>query len=158
MATLCMAAILAFAPVAAAQSASASASATTDDLNCGDLSEAEEQAVFEADLSDPNNLDDDDDGLPCEDDTTDNGSYPAATGGGEETTMMEEPPVAPTSGQYDENEGQYDDGDATPNTVSPETETVVLPETGGPSPAAFALPSLALLVAGGIFAARLVRK
>ena len=33
-----------------------------------------------------------------------------------------------------------------------------LPETGGPSGAAFALPSLALLVVGGIFAARLVKK
>lgn len=42
--------------------------------------------------------------------------------------------------------------------MSPEADdTVILPDTGGPSPAAFALPSLALLVAGGIFAARLVR-
>jgi hypothetical protein len=34
---------------------------------------------------------------------------------------------------------------------------VVLPETGGPTPAALALPSFALLIVSGIFAARLVR-
>ena len=33
-----------------------------------------------------------------------------------------------------------------------------LPETGGPSASAFALPSLALIVVGTIFATRLVRK
>ena len=32
-----------------------------------------------------------------------------------------------------------------------------LPETGGPKSSAFALASLTLLVAGGLFAARLVR-
>ncbi len=42
-----MAASLVFAPMAVAQ----------DVLNCDDLSEAEEQAVFAADPSDPNNLD-----------------------------------------------------------------------------------------------------
>jgi hypothetical protein len=39
-----------------------------------------------------------------------------------------------------------------------ESSVSALPETGGPSPTAFALPSLVLLVAGGIFAARLVRR
>ncbi len=57
-----------------------------------------------------------------------------------------------------------DDSSASASASSPtadqydEEDAVVLPETGGPNPAAFALPSLVLLVAGGIFVARLVRK
>lgn len=44
-------------------------------------------------------------------------------------------------------------------TASASAGTVeALPETGGPNPAAFALSSLALLVAGGIFAARIMRR
>ena len=50
-------------------------------------------------------------------------------------------------------------GDDSSVTASASAASVeALPETGGPSPAAFALSSLALLVAGGIFAARLVRR
>ena len=143
MAALCMAATLAFAPMAMAQ----------DDLNCDDLSEAEEQAVFASDPSDPNNLDDDDDSLPCEDDTTDNGSFELPTGGNttmmmEETTMMAEPTMMEETTMVTSSAGQYG------ATATPEP----LPETGGPSGAAFALPSLVLLVASGIFAARMVRR
>lgn len=144
---LCMAMALVFAPAALAQ-----------DVDCPQLSEAEEQAVFAADPSDSNRLDENDNGVPCEDDMTDDGSFTLPA---EETTMMEEATMMePTSVEPTMMEetammepttvtaGQYD----TTATPSP------LPDTGGPSAAAFALPSLVLLVAGGIFAARLVRK
>ena len=116
---LCMALTLAFAPMALAQ----------DDLNCGDLSEAEEQAVFDADPSDPNNLDDDDDDRPCEDDTSDNGSFDVG------------------GSQYETETG--------PTTASPSDE---LPDTGGSSFVALGLPTLTLLVASGILALRIVRR
>ena len=98
-----------------------------------------------ADPSDPNGLDADGDGFACEDSGLPSG------GGGDTNRDLDED-------QYDPSVGQYETED--PNTVSPEADddTVVLPDTGGPNVAAFALPSLALLVAGGIFAARLVRK
>lgn len=57
-----------------------------DDLNCADFATQEEaQAVFDADPSDPNQLDDDDDGIACEvlDSGVDNLNAPeddAATG------------------------------------------------------------------------------
>lgn len=143
IAALCMAATLAFAPMAIAQ----------DDLNCADLSEAEEQAVFASDPSDPNNLDENDNGVPCEDDDTDNGSFELPTGGEttmmmEETTMMAEPTMIEEPTMVTSAASQYG------ATATPEP----LPETGGPSGVAFALPSLVLLVAGGIFAARMVRR
>ena len=47
LASLCMALALVLSAPAMAQ----------DDLNCDDLSEAEEQAVFAANPTDPNNLD-----------------------------------------------------------------------------------------------------
>jgi Excalibur calcium-binding domain len=43
-------------------------SASAFDLNCADFpSQAEAQAVYDANPSDPNNLDEDDDGQACED-------------------------------------------------------------------------------------------
>ncbi len=53
---------------------------------------------------------------------------------------------------------EAEDDSSTTATATAKSSTSALPETGGPNPAAFALPSLVLLVAGGIFAARLVRK
>lgn len=45
----------------------AGAALAQDDLNCADFSTQEEaQDVFDADPSDPNQLDDDDDGIACE--------------------------------------------------------------------------------------------
>lgn len=97
---LCMAAALAFAPAALAQ----------DDLNCADLSEAEEQAVFDADPSDPNNLDDDDDGLPCEDDTSDNGSFALPTGNGDDDDgdVPSRDQYGPSGAQYGPSVVQYE--------------------------------------------------
>ncbi len=43
-------------------------------------------------------------------------------------------------------------------TAEPEASASPLPETGGPAASAMALPMLVLLVAGGIFAARLARR
>ncbi len=131
LAALCALAVLAVAPQALAQA----------DLNCGDLSEAEEQAVFNADPSDPNNLDANDNGVPCEDDTTDNGSYVPPVDDDPTPTPTDEPDDV----QYGPDDVQYD------TTVTP------LPETGGLTPA-LALVPLALLVMGGLLAAGIVRR
>ena len=111
------------------------------DLDCPDLSEAEEQAVFNATPGDPNNLDADDDGLPCEDDMTDNGSYvPPAE------DDASPPADEPDDAQYGPDDVQYE-------TVSP----TPLPATGGPVSAVGLLP-LALLAVGGLLAFRVVRR
>ncbi len=134
LAALALAATLVFAPVAVAQ----------DDLNCGDLNEAEEQSVFAADPSDPNNLDADDDGIPCEDDTTDNGSYvPPAD---------DDDSSRPADGPDD---AQYGPDDVIDETVP---NTTVLPETGGVSATIVVLPLALLLVGGGLLAFRVVRR
>ena len=144
-----MAATMVFAPMALAQT----------DLDCPDLSEAEEQAVFNADRSDPNGLDANDNGIPCEDDMTDNGSYvppddnasppadddgasPPADDGGASPAPDEADDV-----QYGADDAQYN------TTVSP----APLPATGGLSPA-LALVPLALLVGSGLLALRGVRR
>lgn len=137
---LCMALALVFAPMAIAQ----------DDLNCDDLSEAEEQAVFDADPSDPNDLDEDDDGRPCEDDTSDNGSFVLPRDDGDDEDEADEDPYGVDEEQYDVSGSQYET-ETDPTTVSPSAE---LPETGGPSFVALALPTL--LVAGGLVATRIV--
>ena len=146
LAALAMAATLVFVPVALAQ----------DVLNCGDLSEAEEQAVFNADRSDPNGLDENDNGVPCEDDTTDNGSYEAPTDDStptpepttvEPTTVSPEPTtVSPTP---DADDAQY-------KTASP--TITALPETGGSVSLAAAMIPLALLVGGGLLAFGIMRR
>ena len=144
LAALVMAATFVFAPIAVAQ----------DDLNCGDLSEAEEQSVFAADPSDPNNLDADDDGIPCEDDTTDNGSYvPPA-----DDDDSSRPADGPDDAQYGPDDVQY--GPDGPDDVIDETvpTITVLPETGGASAAIVVLPLALLLVGGGLLAFRVVRR
>ena len=133
LAALAMAATLVFAPMAMAQ----------DDLNCADLSEAEEQSVFAADPSDPNNLDANDNGVPCEDDTTDNGSY---------VPPADDDPSRPADGPDDV---QYGPDDVIDETVP---TTTVLPETGGVSAAIVVLPLALLLVGGGLLAFRVVRR
>jgi hypothetical protein len=140
MAALAMAATLVFAPMAFAQT----------DLNCGDLSEAEEQSVFAADPSDPNNLDANDNGIPCEDDTTDNGSYVPPADDDDSSRPADEPDDV----QYGPDDVQYGPDDVIDKTVP---TTTVLPETGGVSAAGVVLP-LALLVGGGLLAFRIVRR
>ncbi len=140
LAALCALAVLALAPAAMAQT----------DLNCPDLSEAEEQAVFNADPSDPNNLDANDNGIPCEDDTTDNGSYvPPAEDDATPGPADDEADDV----QYGADDVQYGADDVQYNA----TPTAALPETGGLTPA-LALVPLALLVAGGLLATRIVRR
>ena len=141
---LCMALTLAFAPMALAQ----------DDLNCGDLSEAEEQAVFDADPSDPNNLDDDDDDRPCEDDTSDNGSFASPRDNDDDGDGADEDQYGVDEAQYDVGGSQYET-ETGPTTASPSDE---LPDTGGSSFVALGLPTLTLLVASGILALRIVRR
>lgn len=136
LAALCMALALVLSAPAMAQ----------DDLNCDDFAtEADAQAEFDSDPSDPNGLDGDGDGLACED-----SGLPAGGAVAEEE---------PDDDQYGVSGGQYDDEipATNPNTVSPAADAP-LPETGGPIAPAMALPMLALLAAGGIFAFRMVRK
>lgn len=122
--------------------------AQTGDLDCPQLSEAEKQAVYAADPSDPNGLDADDDGVPCEDDTTDDGSYEAPTPVAED----EDDDTAATA-QYDQYaaEDQYAAQDQYAAPV-PDTE---LPDTGGLS---LLLVAGVLLVGSGILSAAILRR
>jgi hypothetical protein len=142
LAALSMAATLVFAAMASAQA----------DLDCPQLSEEEEQAVFAMDPSDPHGLDADDDGVPCEDDTTDDGSFALP----EETTMMDEL----TGGIVFSGGGG---GGLEQTTVSPATDQYTtasaapLPDTGGNSPE-LALFAVALLVGGGLLTSMILRR
>jgi len=141
------------------------AMAQTGDLDCPQLSEAEEQAVFAADPSDPNNLDgNDNDGMPCEEDTTDNGSYVSDSGSStaspapqqEEHTMLDsggpsDPPYptmndgsCPEEFPVKKNDGCY-----------PAKGEQRLPDTGGtPLVLSFGV----LLVAGGLIGGSMIRR
>ena len=142
MASLCMIAVLVLPGTAFAQ----------QDLDCPDFAtEAEAQAVYDADPSDPNRLDGDNDGFACED------SGLPAGGGGDGDRDTDADQYDPAVGQYEPAVGQYETETGTPSAPAVETD---LPDTGGVSfgaLASFALPTLALLVAGGIFATRIVR-
>ncbi len=134
LATLAIVATLVFAPMALGQ----------DLYDCGDFT-TEEEAQTQLLPGDPYGLDADNDGQACD-------SLPSAggTGGGgtaEPTTA--EPTTAPPTAEPTPTTAQYDQ--YTPTTPVP------LPETGGLTPA-LALVPLALLVAGGLLAARIVRR
>ena len=100
---------------------------TQGDLDCADFaSQAEAQAFYNADPSDPNGLDADDDGIACETlaggDTMEDGTM---MGGG--TTTATQQPVA--------------------QTPAATQATTALPATGGPS---LALLAGALLIGAGL--------
>lgn len=142
---LSMAMSLVFAPMAMAQ----------DDLDCIDFAtEAEAQAVFDADPSDPNGLDGDGDGLACED-----SGLPA--GGAVAEDEPDDDQYRVDDDQYGVDDDQYEtEIPATdPTTVSPTAEagTSALPDTGGISPALTLVP-LALLLGSGLLALRVVRR
>ncbi len=139
--------------------------AQTDALNCDDLSEAEEQAVFAADPSDPNQLDgNDNDGMPCEEDNKDNGSYVSDSGSSsaspaprqEGHTMLDsggpsDPPY-PTMNDGscpEEFPVKKDDG------CYPAEGEQRLPDTGG---ASLALLPAALLIASGLAVGLVIRR
>jgi hypothetical protein len=125
-----------------------------DEWDCPDLSEAEEQAVFNADRSDPNGLDENDNGVPCEEDTTDNGSYEAPT---DDSTPTPEPTtVEPTTVEPTTTTPTAGADDAQYKTASP--TITALPETGGSVSVAAAMIPLALLVGGGLLAFGIVRR
>jgi hypothetical protein len=134
--------------------------AQTDALNCDDLSEAEEKAVFDADPSDPNGLDgNDNDGMPCEEDNTDNGSYvsdsPPARDREHNLLISGGPsdPPYPTMNDGrcpEEFPVKKDDG------CYPAEGEQRLPDTGGASPAL--LPPAALLIAGGLAVGLVTRR
>ncbi len=135
LAALCALAILAVAPAAMAQTVSPSASPAAVEgvpQDCDNFpTQAAAQDFLESDPSDPAGLDADDDGVACETffGTDDDGG---AEDGADDV-------------QYEPAAAQYD------TTVTP------LPETGGLTPA-LALVPLALLVAGGLLATRIVRR
>ncbi len=81
---------------------------TGPDVDCPEISQAEAQAVLDADPSDPNNLDADDDGEACED-------YDYGSGAGNEGCQLDDPVDASDPGGA---ANQYDDA---------------LMESGGPS-------------------------
>lgn len=141
LAALAMAVTMVFAPMAVAQ-----------DVDCPQLSEAEEQAVFAADPSDPNGLDENENGVPCEDDMTDDGSFTLPT---EETTMMEPTSVEPTT--VEPTTASPTASPIASPTASPTASAAPLPSTGGPV-SVLALGSLALLVGSGIMAFGIMRR
>lgn len=144
LAALCMVGALVFAPAAMAQ----------EDVDCDEnVPQAQEQAILDADPSDPNGLDGDDDGIACEEP------------GNDEAISV------PTEEQYDNDDGadeaqydddvavvQYDDESATP-TATVSASASPLPDTGGVAPpAALAAVAALLLVGSGIVSASVIRR
>ena len=85
-----------------------SGTALAQDLDCSDFgTQAEAQATFDADPSDPNGLDADDDSLACEDGTGD-GSTPAPSP--ESPATEDEDDAAPTTGGGDDQVEQQPSG------------------------------------------------
>ena len=118
LAALCAALVLAMAPVALAQAG---------DLDCANFATQEEaQAVYDADPSDPNGLDDDNDGIACE--TLPTGGGGTDTGGS--TGYQYTPAPSQGSGELLESGGD-----------------LALPATGGPS---LVLLAGTLLVGAGL--------
>ncbi len=123
---------------------------TTSDLDCADFaSQAEAQAIFDADPSDPNGLDADGDGIACEDNDPTEPTTQYTPPDTNPTTVTETPdeemtsptpvqPVAPTTTETV--------GGGTPGATSA-TSATQLPATGGPS---LALLAGALLVGAGL--------
>lgn len=114
------------------------------DLDCADFAtQAEAQAEYDADPSDPNGLDADADGVACEELTgVDDSSISASPEADDDAS----PTASPESD---------DEGSATASaTASAESE---LPETGGVAPALTIVP-LALLLGAGLLSLRMVRQ
>lgn len=137
------------------------ASPGADDLDCADFAtQAEAQAEFDADPSDPNGLDADADGIACEEpadgDDEDTGASQDQYGGNSATGQ-----------QYDEDsaETQYN-GESAAATAAPDQESAsatasaaALPDTGGiASPSVVGVLPAILLVGGGILSAAIVRR
>ena len=114
------------------------------DLDCVDFAtQAEAQATYDADPSDPNGLDADGDRVACEELTgVDDSSISASPGADDDAS----PTASPESD---------DEGSATASaSASAESE---LPETGGVSPALTLVP-LALLLGAGLLSLRTIRR
>lgn len=108
---------------------------TGDDLNCIDITQAEAQAVYDADSSDPNNLDADNDGVACE-------TIQQTTNS---TQFEDDSSVTSSAGTVDTDDSavssdQYSGDDATGDDIA------ALPDTGGPA----LLPVAALIMSFGV--------
>ena len=124
----------------------ASPPAERADLDCDDFAtQAEAQAEYAADPSDPNGLDADGDGVACEElSGVDDSSISASPEADDD--------ASPTAS------AESDDGSATASAASEADEASALPETGGAaSPALLSVAAAALLVGGGIASASIVR-
>jgi hypothetical protein len=117
---------------------------TEEDLDCDDFAtQAEAQAVLDADTSDPNNLDGDADGIACE------VTFGEPVDGGDDGDT--------TTGNGD---GQYDDGDDGTATTGDDTLLEAggdnaLPDTGGlPLVPVAAMGALLLLASAGLLVSR----
>ncbi len=122
---LSMMALVLYAPAAMAQ----------NQFNCSDFATQEEaQAVYNADPSDPNMLDEDNDGIACE-------SLPQ--------TIPPPPPPPPSVPPPPD--------PPPPPGPPPPPKATALPATGGPTASAL-LPASALLVGAGIVAAAVLRR
>ena len=148
--TLCLIAALLFASAALAQTRGPSGADGT--YNCEDFDDqGQAQEFFNGDPGDTNGLDSDDDGVACEalptivDDGTDDGS--AVPGDPESAT-----PTATSTAEANE-----DDSASATATAGVGGSASALPDTGGASFALTFVP-VALLLAGGLVALRIVRR
>ncbi len=116
---------------------------TQGDLDCADFaSQAEAQATFNADPSDPNGLDADNDGIACEENTP---TTPTATQYTPPTTTAPTATTAPTTTT------------APTATTAPTTAPNIteMPATGGPS---LLIPAVGLLLASGLIGLGAMRR
>lgn len=92
-------AIGAAALLASSLASSAAYAGTTGDLNCSDFAtQAEAQAEFDADPSDPNGLDRDSDGIACE-------TLPSVAGEDQESDFVDNDGNDPGTSEEDEDSG-----------------------------------------------------
>ncbi len=117
----------------------ASPPAETTDLDCDDFAtQADAQAEYDADPSDPNGLDADGDGVACEE-----------LSGVDDSSISASP----------EADDDADDASTTATAEADDEGASALPETGGAvSPALLSVVAAALLVGGGIASASIFRR
>ena len=139
VAALCALAVLTVAPTAMAQTEGVP-------QNCDDFaSQADAQAFYNSDPSDPEGLDADDDGIACED----------STGGG--AMMDESPSPSPSPSASPTSSATSSASASATSSATASASAPALPETGGSS-ALVPLASLALLAGGGLLTAFVARR
>jgi len=129
--------MLVFAPAALAQ-----------DVDCGELSYEEAQAILAADPSDPNGLDGDNDGEACDSKRPSSQSQPAPS-------PAPQPQEKEKSESKTETSKEDPKGSSTKETTATKEEQKKLPATGGTT---LLLPAGALLLGTGLIVSVALRR